>query len=412
MYDRRFFLGDPSLVDFSGHCHAYLNAMRAELEARGEEVVILANRNISSSLAAEIAAFPIFTLWCDARPSVPMILALSRRHSLAAVRRIHEKYLLQDLRQFAQAYSVRREDVLIINTLRHWGIRAVVNWLEEFQADQAPQVILILHFTAFPDPDDSRDNMQEFYIDAFRKIETSPMRNNVILMADSEALVAEYRQMSDLTFHLTPIPHTNTDGQGSQALCGKNIRIIYPGEARSNKGFQLLPHLTNGFRRTEFADSVEFHIHAYCHNSQQDFYRQAMGQFCGDNVVFYFDQMNAAEYEDFLQSADLVVLPYTRANYYKQTSGPFSEAVGASKPTIVPKGTWMADVSQEYGCGKVFNPEDPQDLLDVTLDAVRNLDLLKEQAKAAGTRWRAFHTSASQIDLVFACIERGGKHVP
>lgn len=35
MDSRRFFLGDPSLVDFSGHCYAYLDVMREELEACG-----------------------------------------------------------------------------------------------------------------------------------------------------------------------------------------------------------------------------------------------------------------------------------------------------------------------------------------------------------------------------------------
>jgi glycosyltransferase involved in cell wall biosynthesis len=403
MTHKRFFLGDPSLVDYSGHCFGYIAALKQALESRGESIVILANRGVNPQLSSEVGAFPTFSLWCDARP-VPFGAILPKAYQNRLVRRINEKQMLQDLRRFADTYSVDKDDVLVINTLRHWSIRAVVNWLEQLKPQQAPQVVLILHFTAFPDPDYALDDMQNFYVEAFRSIENSPLKDHISLMSDSEALIHEYELISHLTFHLAPIPHAFAGQSVRVAPRKEKIRIIYPGEARENKGFHLLPYLTNGFNRTVFADAVQFHIHAYCHNTHQDFYRKAMRQFTGKNVVFYFEQMTGAEYENFLHSADMVVLPYTRTNYYRQTSGPFSEAIAAAKPTVVPKGTWMADMLRIHSAGLAFNPEDAQDLLDVTLDAVSNIEDLAERARLASVEWRAFHNSDSLADLIYFCV--------
>ena len=255
----RYFLADPSLISFSGHCYEYLASLAAPLERSGHQVVLLGNVAVDAVLREERAVAPCFRFWCDTRLETP-----------ERTREAHEQALRDDLLTMTREFQVNNSDVVVINTLRHWAMRGVVDWLEALPAERRPRTALILHFTAFPDPTRS-EGWERFYGDAFHRIETSICRDKIVLTADSEQLVSEYSFINPgLLFHLAPVPHAKIHGNDWDTLArikaGEKLRIGYVGEARTNKGFDLLPRLLSRAKDLRLTDLIELHIHAYCGN--------------------------------------------------------------------------------------------------------------------------------------------------
>ena len=384
----RLFLADPSLVGHSGHCFDYLAALVPAARARGYEPVLLGNRAVAPDLRTEHGVIPTFTHWCDARYGAP-----------ERTRRLHESDLARELLDVCRRFAVTADDVFLVNTLRHWALRGVVDWLESLPDGACPTAALVLHFTAFPNPARS-DGTVEFYRQAFARIARSPARDRVRLLADSESLVDEYRALApELEFALAPIPHVR-DAPADERT-GGTFRVGCVGEARENKGFHLLPRLV---RRAAEAGvrGVEFHLHSFAHDPNSAFLRRALAGLRHPTVRLYPDEMPATEYQRFLASLDLVVLPYTLDNYHAQTSGAFAEAMAAGKLVVVPKGSWMARQLAEFAGGAAFNPGDAEDFARVTLDVIAERERLREGRAERVSRWREFHNPERFLQLVCA----------
>jgi glycosyltransferase involved in cell wall biosynthesis len=384
---RRLFLADPSLIGHAGHCFDYLAALAPPARAGGYEPVYLGNRAAEPDLRAEHGVVPAFTHWCDARHGSP-----------ARTRRAHERALSRELLAVCGRYEVTADDVFLVNTLRHWALRGVADWLEALPAGQRPAAALVLHFTAFPNPARS-DGTVEFYRDAFARIARSPARDRIRLLADSDALIDEYQALAPgLTFALAPIPHIRDVPEPDQAA---TIRVGSLGEARENKGFHLLPRLVRGAAAAGLR-GVEFHFQCFAHDPGSAFLRRALAGLRHPSVRLYPDPMPAAEYRRFLAALDVVVLPYTLDNYHAQTSGVFAEALGGGRFVVVPKGSWMARQVAEFGGGAAFNPGDAEDFAGVTLAALADRDRLRAGRAERVTRWRAAHNPERLLQLVCA----------
>ncbi len=383
----RLFLADPSLIGHSGHCFDYLAALAPAARARGFEPLYLGNRNVTPELRARHGVLPAFTHWCDARYG-----------SAERTRRLHESDLTRELVDRSQRFAVTANDVFLINTLRHWALRGVVDWLESCAPGACPRAALVLHFTAFPNPATS-DGTVEFYRQAFARIARSPARDRVRLLADSDALVEEYAALApSLRFDLAPIPHLR---EAEDAPPARAFRVGTVGEARENKGFHLLPRLVSRAAEADMR-GVEFHLHSFAHDPDSAFLRRALAGLRHPMVRLYPDEMPAAAYQRFLASLDLVVLPYTLDNYHAQTSGVFAEAMGAGKLVVVPRGSWMARQLDEFGGGATFNPGDAEDLARVTLGVIADHERLSAGRAERVRRWRAFHNPERLLQLVCA----------
>ena len=383
----RLFLADPSLVGHSGHCFDYLAALADPARARGFEPVFLGNRAVAAELRDAHGVVPAFTHWCDARYG-----------SAEQTRHTHERDLMRELLDVSRRFAVSANDAFLINTLRHWALRGVVDWLESLPAESRPTVALVLHFTAFPNPAES-DGTADYYRTAFARIARSPARARIRLLADSDALVDEYRVFApELTFTLAPIPHLR--GVKREQAPG-TFTVGYVGEARTNKGFHMLPRLVR--RAAEAAvRGVAFNIQSFAHNPNEAWLCRARAGLAHPSVTLFPNAMPADEYQRFVAALDLVVLPYTLENYHAQTSGVFAEAMGNGSLVVAPKGSWMARQLDEFGGGAAFNPGDAEDLARVTLRVIAERDRFRAGRAGRVSRWREFHNPERLLQLVCA----------
>ena len=396
---QRYILGDPSLVSYSGHCYSYIKSMSDELEAQGHPVLFIGNRGMDGSFASEIGAMPVFTHWCDARPAIfgsdPDTPA-----GIQAIRAEHERSIESDFVDLDRQIRFSKDDVFVINTLRHWGIRGVVRWLEGQPEDRAPSIVLILHFTAFPDPEKD-GGTGEMYREAFQTIARSRHRDRFVLMADAQELIEEYKLFTDLPIHLAPIPHSGGHRTSSKKReAGEPLVLSYLGEARLNKGFHLLPHLAEGLWRSGLALQTQLAIQSFIINPEQVFYVRAMAGLFHDNIHFYPNQLDDREYEEFVDQADVILLPYLTDNYHSQTSGILGEAIARGTPVVTSRGTWMARQVKQYKCGTVFCPNDPLDFLNAVETVVRDYEHYEGNARDAAEPWNGFHNAGQLVEII------------
>lgn len=386
----RFFLADPSLSSYSGHCWSYLKSLISPVQAAGFEPLVLGNRRIEDGLHELADIVPVFQHWCDARYGT---------HDETL--RIHESGIRSDLNRVAQTFRITRNDVMLLNTLRHWSLAGVVDWLESLSEDCRPFVILVLHFTAFPDPDAASDTLI-YYKRAFERIQRSPASRRIMLMADSQELIDEYRDINSLLqYVLAPIPHARVRGSAAgrpdEHGC---VRVGYIGEARENKGFHLLPYLIRRIQKSPLGNKTAFHLHAFTHDQNSRYYRQVVSRLDAPRVTLYRNKLDDNQYQRFLDRLDVVVLPYTRVNYHAQTSGVLAEAIASGKTVVCPQGTWMARQVREFAAGVTFNPNDHEDLANQVVYAIESAREFHEGAGQRANSWVSFHNA----ERLVACI--------
>ncbi|TDT96939.1 glycosyltransferase involved in cell wall biosynthesis [Azorhizobium sp. AG788] len=394
----RYFLCDQSLIGFSGHCYAYFEPIKKVLEQEGRDVFVIGHRFRDLALA-ELGVLSAFTFWCDER-NVGQPTGLPEEENLAAIKAGHDRAIMDDLRRLDEQFSFSSSDKIIINSIRHWAMCGVVDWLEQLPETRRPHVALLLHFTAEPERF-QYDPSLPFYIESFRRIENSPCGENIHLYADAETLIDEYKNYTRLQVELSPFPHSHFAEPQTAANTGdQRIRVGYVGEARYHKGYQLLPFVVEQIAQTDIADKVEFHFHSFIHDKNAEFFHRsiaALQRF--DNVHLYHEAFDSDEYDKFVLNCDVIMVPYLLTYYHSQTSGIYADATGAGIPVIVPRGSWMAEKVKQLGGGALAYPDDYLSFAEALYQVCSNIETYRAAAMQAREKWRSFNTPKRLVEM-------------
>lgn len=375
----------------------YLRSLVDPLERRGECVHVLGNRNLSSGLDEIAGCEAAFALRCEEEPFVPGEDPTSESGALR-VRLRRSELLHADLDRIADRHAIGRRDVLLINSLRHWSLGDVVDWLDGRRINERPTVIIVLHYTPFPHIG-IRDPAEAGYREAFQRIARSEARGAIRLCTDSARLIAEYRSLHDITVHLVPIPHSPPFAVSADRDGGP-ISIGFAGEARPSKGFQLLPGMVRRVRAARPDLPVSFTFQAYGADGEA---REALS--AAGAVRALTEPLGESAYEAFIASIDLMLVPYVDGSYRAQTSGVFCEAAALGIPTIVPCDTWMSDQLAASDAGVTFRAGDEADLARACIEALDTYSLLRDRARTAAAAWRAYHNAENFCDAIIRLVE-------
>jgi len=168
----------------------------------------------------------------------------------------------------------------------------------------------------------------------------------VYFYTDSEELTNQYNRLGIVRFQTLPIPHTRPFLKRSE-LGSYPLRIIYLGDARTEKGYYHLPRIV-GDLWSDYVKTgrVVFIIQSNYNISQGEpkviVARSQLECYPHDKVVLIKEPLSSEEYQNLLLSADINLLLYDRTAYYARSSGIFAESLSLGIPVIVPAGTWMA----------------------------------------------------------------------
>lgn len=399
--NQRWFLADPSLVNSSGHCARYILSIAKPLRDRGDTVHVLGNCLVQTSAADLVSCEPTFSLRCEEAPVIPGVDASSAVGS-AQIEQRRRDILRHDLDRLVEKHDIGPSDILLINSLRHWSLEAVVDWVEGRGLARAPTVILVLHYTPQPNPGVT-DPAAEAYERAFRRIDRSQIGSRILLCTDSERLCAQYRSLHSIPITVLPVPHCS-ERSANRRRGDEALSFVFAGEARRDKGFRLLPEAIRRVLEAKPTPDVTFHIQTY--RSGPDEQGVDAADLPNDDAVhIYSEPFSETEYESFIEGADIILLPYLRGPYEAQTSGIYCEAAALGIPVVASEGTWVADQIANGGGGVLFAVGDADNLAEACLKAIGNYPHLREMAEEAAPRWRAFHSAQNYVAQLDALVE-------
>jgi glycosyltransferase involved in cell wall biosynthesis len=261
------------------------------------------------------------------------------------------------------------------------------------------RLVILLRYSVTINPMHPDLGLVERYREALTAIIKHGVRDRVRLVTDSELLRDEYGLVTDLPITVVPIPHV---GGIMGAAEHRPRTMVYLGNARGSKGFAYLQHLVAQIRPIlesgEWA--AEFQANVMFRRDRESVI--AIPILRNEPVTMWEKELSLTEYSALLMRASLVLIPYSTNWYHSQSSGVFAEAIGAGRPVVVPRGTWMAHQLGDSGAGVLFAPGDRADLVRAVREAMDNIGELSTSARRLKETWTKVHNPAAFVGALLA----------
>ena len=184
---------------------------------------------------------------------------------------------------------------------------------------------------------------------------------------------------------------------------GRKLTVGFFGEARAEKGFDLLEPIVASFqdRHADLAGQVAWRFHAGGETIEAALARdevRARRRRGGQDVLYRFGALGPAAYEQMRAEADIVLAPQDPHIYAERGSGVAQEALAGGRPLVCRDGSSLA---AESGAA-VAAAAEIEGLADALADIVRAPTPWFERARAGA---EAFAKRLSTSRLVQLCAQ-------
>lgn len=379
---------DASLVGNTGHQANACRHITRELLARDVPVDTFASLSVTTELAAELPAEPWFRL----RPYEHSRMFSRIDFSIQAMS------FGQDLRA---AWSRRRYPLLYFNSVLAPQFAAIGNWLGTFQPGKAPAVAI--EFGA-PSGASSEGWFKQFaaqYRAAAGRFHALEQRR-VLLFSFDAAASAEYAELLGLPVAVLPPVHSAGEllRRRTRAEDGR-ITLGFLGQQREEKGYNLLPAITQSLRRKNCGVRILVHDGDVAERAATRRIRELAAN--DPLVEFHHRSADPAMWRELMDRTDLIVLPYEPNRYRASYSAVAVEAVSAGIPMVVPCGTTMESLALEYQGGATsFEQWEPEAVCQGIRQAVASFETLSDLAHSGAAAWARRNGVKPFVDRLLA----------
>ncbi len=234
---------------------------------------------------------------------------------------------------------------------------------------------------------------------------------------DTPELAQLYTDAFRLKFHALPLPHPITSLAVRSS--GKVIQVCYSGDARCEKGFDLLPEIIRrvleafrGRRKICFVIQANAPSTGLERNARNAL--KSLKSFDPSAVSLILQSQGRAAYEATILSSDIMLLPYKASQYRFRSSGVLIEALSAGVPVLVPDGTWLANELRRFrqpahasarltaGLAGVCYPSEPDAAASLVF-MLENLDDFKALARDNASLVRERHNAERLVCELAEC---------
>jgi glycosyltransferase involved in cell wall biosynthesis len=430
---RKLIILDPSLKDMGGHFYEYDVAIAAAALRRGMPTEMYAHKSCGAGLAIpEGEILPWFTTeWSvtGGRTRAAMRALLSNlpiflripmtrigRCVWSQLKKRGQKTLGMDnatnsaaatVFEMEVAAAVRHsmssaDDIIFLPTIRTSELFALWGAVQNTPDFQQLQFHIVLRRDAaeMDLPEDGAPGISH----QFRKIKSAPSGKAFKFYCDTEQLCSDYARLSHaFKFRLLPIPFPNPDPDSASLekwSAGPATKLVYLGGPRVEKGFHLLPHAARTLKG-KISGTLLWRLQAPTGGKLEEpeviEARKLLSSVQDGSIELVERNLNSAEFQSLLLSADIVLLPYLSEFYRARSSGILVQVLAAGKPVIVPSGTWLS--SQTDGVGAVEFSE-PADFADAVLLAVQRLPELAREARVRAADYAMFHNADALLEVL------------
>lgn len=171
----------------------------------------------------------------------------------------------------------------------------------------------------------------------------------VKVMHSTPQIAAEFNQA--LGFDIPVLPHPSTTFSDTQAQelalkpkklapTNRKLRILFPGGPRSEKGYLLS---TAACASLAQSGEYELLMRTRIDASTEPRLRRAVEALDSEKINLFDGDFPQDAFNDWLASADVIVIPYLPEAFSNRTSGMLVDAMLLGVPVVVINDTWLAD---------------------------------------------------------------------
>jgi glycosyltransferase involved in cell wall biosynthesis len=404
-------LVDNNLCDRVGHHFNYALALRQQCATQGVSFLALVKRGAREDVVKALGAVDVFSVGIHepspANPYPPEWGGLRSSYDFLQGGDNFSQELYAGLEQRA-----RPGDVVFLPNATPRQLMGLALLLARWPACRELRYVVMLRYSNFhaigPTTDRKVHHDKEVaakYQLTIERLMNLDRQGSIRLATDSHELASEYGAITRHPVEVLPIPHTAEAAspvlpQDIPAKSVGRVRLVFLGDARDEKGFELLPGLLRSCVTNPALAKVEFVVQAFV--SSQYHLRmmvviRELEQLQRPNVTLIKKSLSAESYQALLASADVVLVPYDAVTYRARTSGPFVEAICANKPVVVPGDSWMSRQLADSAAGVPFVSGKADDLARAVLALLLNLPAHTAAASKLGQEFRLYHNPASFV---------------
>lgn len=411
--NRKILIIDSGMRNLGGHNFSYTRAVQDALAEKGFETDVFANKLLTEDLAKSSGYKSIFT---NGAYDFPPFKGIKRDLAyIYAQSVIYAEELEKELGNKLSDYSA-----IFCHTI---GDFELIGWNRFLSRNNLnSKLFLLLRNT----PKFTKLSLLKRQIHPFFRIKPhylnsiyAKLKDKFTLVTDSDLLTDDYRTIFKHQIVTLPIPINKyflAEEKGYAAslnefktrynLNKKGLCIGYMGDARSAKGFHLLPELVG--KILDKTKNIYFAIQCPKSASGSDHSNLPQGvaelreieKKHQDRLVLVSERLSEEDYANMSRCLDIVLIPYLPTGYTEATSGIFAEAVALGKPTVVTETTWMAHELKKFGGGLEMKSDDAKDLTEKVFELIENYENYAEITRKYSSKWREFHNSHKLAELL------------
>ena len=389
---------DSGLRGPGGHNLSYTSAVARALAERGAAVEVLVNRGCPAELAARGGYHPAFTSGAYDHP-----LGRGRWRDLAYLYAQSEVFAQELEHAFARVLR-RPADLVFSHTVADFEL---VGWRRFVRRSRfGGHLAVLLRNT----PRYSTINPVRRRVNPYLRLRPACLSalarrlgDRFRLCTDSELLTRDYARVYSGPIVTLPIPLTPEvrERTGGSRRASTVPVVGFLGDARTPKGFHLLPLAVDGVR----AAGLEARFVVQCNlplGGSEPAIDAALQRLRSDSQVeLVSTPLDDAAYASLLGQLDVVLLPYVHPTYQEATSGVFTEAVAQGTPVVVPTGGWMQHELGDSGAGVTFDREHPEEMPGALVRLLRSLEIHRAAAQRRAETWRSIHNPEALVEKLF-----------
>ena len=386
-----------------GHNYFYTQEVQKELEKRGFEVTVFANKHAPADFIKETNYKAVFSL--GTYDFIPLNKPIEDLKFI---------YLQSGIYSYELQAAVKDQDfdLIFCHTVADFELIAWNRFLKKYKSKghlfvmqrNTPQFANLPKWKKVFHP---FHRLRPHYLNALAK----RMKGRFTLLTDSELLTEDYATICPKVV-TAPIPladsitQANDDTTFSLRNLEKKdfIDFGYLGDSRNGKGFSTLPLMIEKV----FAKSSNLRFIIQCPNSEYENSAipeglkelQSLSQKLKDNLILISERLSESDYLGLFKFLDVIMIPYNSPMFIEGTSNIFTESAALGKPIVVSNNTWMSNELKKYNGGLEFEKNNVDDFAEKVVELTENYKEFAKKATEFSSVWKATHNAENLVDLL------------
>ena len=383
----KFILIDHSLDKIGGHYFEYALHVLKAAERAGFEVVLATNRRFrgSEKLPRHWTVCPLYELTTHSGRNYSAEIERPRRSSAWPTAtlanwwndRRRQRRIASFTRDTAQLFNeiaLAAGDQVVLPTVSELDFLGLAQFLARDARTRCADWHVQFHSPIYqgcepdyPSQDERTARLRRIHEQAL----AFAAGHRLYLYTTTDRLTAQHNRLGSLSFQTLPYP-VNPVLQTGQSIPFATrrapLRVAYLGDARHEKGYQLLPALiervlllSSRSDRVQFIVQSNFGFRLPAHGKETDVVNAAakLEAMPAGQVALLKQPAGSDEFCRQALDTDVGLLLYDRQRYAARCSGVLVELLTAGVPVLVSAGCWMADqladATRDYHIGLRHN---------------------------------------------------------